>query len=77
MKLGATDGLSVALVLFLKDRTGGVRPARRHTFVRQQKYAKVPAPCGGHVLCRISVASTKNNAQEVDSLQGAFQKWRL
>ena len=30
MKLGATD---VALVAFLKDKTGGVRPARRLTFV--------------------------------------------
>ena len=30
LKLGATD---VALVAFLKDKTGGVRPARRLTFV--------------------------------------------
>jgi len=50
----ATGGSSVALVAFLKDKTGGARPARRHTFVRQQKYAKVPAPCGGHLLCRFS-----------------------
>ena len=71
MKLGATDGLSVALVTFLKDRTGGSRPARRHNFVRQQKYAKMLPPCGGHLLCRISVASTNNNAQKVGLLQGA------
>ena len=50
MKLRATGGSFVALVAFLKDKTGGVRPARRHTFVRQQKYAKVPSPCGGHIL---------------------------
>jgi len=72
MKLGATDGLSVALVLFLKDRTGGVRPARRHTFVRQQKYAKVPSPCGGHLLCRISVSSKDGIAQEDGPLPGGL-----
>jgi|SRR5210317_1825826 hypothetical protein len=32
----------------------GSRPARHHTFVRQQKYAKLPSPCGGHPLCRSS-----------------------
>jgi len=31
MKLRATDEPNVALVLFLKDKTGGVRPARRLT----------------------------------------------
>ena len=56
----------------LKSKTGGVRPARRHTFVRQQKYAKVPSPCGGHLLCRISVASTYDSAQEVGPLQGGL-----
>ena len=33
----------------LKRKTGGLRPARRHTFVRQQKYAKVPSLSRG--LC--------------------------
>jgi len=33
-----------------KVRTGGLRTARRHTFARQQKYAKVPSPRGGHIL---------------------------
>jgi hypothetical protein len=39
-------------LLNLKDKckTGGVRPARRHTFARQQKYAKVPSPCGGQLI---------------------------
>ena len=41
-----------------KSKTGGSRPARRHTFVRQQKYAKVPSPCGGHLLCLVSVVLT-------------------
>jgi hypothetical protein len=50
----ATGDSPVALVAFLKDKTGGSRPARRHTFVRQQKYAKVPSPCGGHLLCQVS-----------------------
>ena len=31
-------------------RTGGSRTAIRHTFARQQKYAKVPSPSGGHIL---------------------------
>jgi hypothetical protein len=34
---GATPGFSL---LKAKIKTGGSRPARRHTFVRQQKYAK-------------------------------------
>jgi hypothetical protein len=38
-----------------KTRTGGSRPARRHTFARQQKYAKVPAPRGGHAYANFSV----------------------
>ena len=58
----ATDDPSAALGFFLKEKTGGLRPARRHTFVRQQKYAKVPAPCGGHLLCRISEASNNDRA---------------
>jgi len=33
MKLRAASGSSVALAFFLKDRTGGSRPARRLTFV--------------------------------------------
>jgi hypothetical protein len=37
----------------------------------------MPSPCGGHLLCRISVASTNNNAQKVGPLQGAFQKSHL
>jgi len=62
MKLRATDGKPVALVLFLKNKTGGSRPARRHTFVRQQKYAKVPAPCGGHLLYQFSEKSNNGGA---------------
>ena len=69
MKLGATEVLSVALVFFMKDKTGGLRPARRHTFVRQQKYAKVPSPCGGHLLCLISEQSTNDIALEAGPLQ--------
>ena len=72
MKPGATYGKSVALAAFLKDKTGGVRPARRHTFVRQQKYAKVPSPCGGHLLCRISVSSKDGTAQEAGPLPGGL-----
>ena len=33
-----------------KDKTGGSRPASRHTFARQQKYAKVPSPAEGITL---------------------------
>jgi len=33
MKLRTTEGSSVATVAFLKDKTGELRPARRHTFV--------------------------------------------
>jgi len=55
-----------------ENQTGGVRPARRHTFVRQQKYAKVPAPCGGHLLCLISEASTNDTALEAGPLQGGL-----
>ena len=56
----------------LKSKTGGSRPARRHTFVRQQKYAKVPSPCGGHLLCQMSESSTNDTAQEAGPLQGTF-----
>ena len=56
----------------LKSKTGGLRPARRHTFVRQQKYAKMPSPCGGHLLCQSSVTSINDNDQEAGPLQGAF-----
>jgi hypothetical protein len=52
--------VSVALVLFLKDKTGGFRPARRHPFARQQKDAKMPSPCGGHLLCQFSEKSSNN-----------------
>ena len=62
----------VALVAFLKDKTGGSRPARRHTFVRQQKYAKVPSPCGGHLLCLISEGSKHDTAQEAGPLPGGL-----
>jgi hypothetical protein len=55
-----------------KTRTGGSRPAGRHTFVRQQKYAKVPSPCGGHLFCRMSESSIDHRAQEAGPLQGAF-----
>src|SRR5210317_849041 len=50
----------------------GSRPARRHTFVRQQKYAKVPAPCGGHLLCLISEGSKHDTAQEAGPLPGGL-----
>ena len=60
------------LFFILKDRTGGSRPARRHTFVRQQKYAKVPSPCGGHLLCRFSEASNNDSVQEAGPLQGGL-----
>jgi hypothetical protein len=36
-------------LLNFKSKTGGLRTAERHTFVRQQKYAKVPSPGGGHI----------------------------
>ena len=62
----------VHLRLFLESKTGGSRPARRHTFVRQQKYAKVPSPCGGHLLCLISEASTNDTALEAGPLQGGL-----
>ncbi len=54
----------------LKIKTGGSRPARRHTFVRQQKYAKMPSPCGGHLLCEMSESSIDDTAQEAGPLQG-------
>ena len=58
------------LTPIIKSKTGGSRPAGRHTFVRQQKYAKVPSPCGGHLLCLISEASTNDTALEAGPLQG-------
>jgi len=51
-----------ALLLFLKDKTGGSRPARRHAFVWQQKYAKAPAPCGEHLLCQFFETSNDDGA---------------
>jgi hypothetical protein len=42
--------------LSFKIKIGSLRTAGRHTFVRQQKYAKVPSPCGGHLPSRVSVA---------------------
>jgi len=62
----------VNLRLFLESKTGGSRPARRHTFVRQQKYAKMPAPCGGHLLCRDSEKSINDTALEAGPLQGGL-----
>ena len=56
----------------LKDKTGGSRPARRHTFVRQQKYAKVPSPCGGHLLCLIPEEATNDTALEAGPLPGGL-----
>jgi hypothetical protein len=37
-------------LLKAKSKTGGSRTATRHTFARQQKYAKMPSPSGGHIL---------------------------
>jgi len=54
--------LPFSLFLKIKNKTGGVRPARRHTFVQQQKYAKVPSPCGGHLFCLISEKSNNDRA---------------
>jgi hypothetical protein len=42
------------VLLSLKVKTGGSRTAERHTFARQQKYAKVPSPSGGHILLPVS-----------------------
>jgi len=59
MKFGqlVVNLLPLFFILKIKTRTGGSRPARRHTFVRQQKYAKMPSPCGGHLLCQFSESS--------------------
>ena len=52
VNMSATDYMSVALFAACKRliKTGGSRTARRHTFARQQKYAKVPSPCGGQLF---------------------------
>jgi len=55
----------------LKNKTGSSRTARRHTFVRRQKYAKKPSTCGGHLLYQTSGASKDDTAQEASPLQGA------
>jgi len=60
--------------IILKSKTGSSRTARRLTFVHAAtKVSKNAfAPCGGHLLCRISVLSTNNTAEEAGPLQGAF-----
>ena len=40
------EGYFFALIVILKATPAG-RPARRYTFVRQQKYTKMPSPSGG------------------------------
>jgi hypothetical protein len=35
-------------------KTGGSRTVRRHTFARQQKYAKILSPCRGQYLCLLA-----------------------
>ena len=62
----------LSLFFIHKSKTGGSRPARRHTFVRQQKYAKVPSPCGGHLLCRFTETSNSDSVQEAGPLQGGL-----
>ena len=59
MEIRATGGSSVALVLFLKDKTGSSRTAGRLTFVHAATKVSKNAlsPCGGHLLCRISETS--------------------
>ena len=59
-------------LFIVKSKTGGLRPARRHTFVRQQKYAKVPSPCGGQLLCRVSETSNNVEHNKPARYRGAF-----
>ena len=47
--------LTVFNKIEVNTKTGGSRAAKRHTFLRQQKYAKVPSPSGGHFVCGIRV----------------------
>ena len=71
MKLRAAAGSSVALAFFLKDRTGGLRPARRLTFVHAATKVSKNAftPCGGHLLCRDSEKSITDTALKAGPLQ--------